>query len=165
MSAGAGAGRPPAGPGINHHASAVAIDGVGVLLRGPARSGKSALALSLLRRATSAGLSAALVADDQVLLQAVGGELIACVPAAIRGLIEVSGVGILREPCVDTALVRLVVDLLPGEAVPRLPESSETSVEGIAVRRIFLPEREAALGADIVLTVLLARPAAAARPG
>ena len=52
----------------NRHAGLVSIDGRGVLILGAARSGKSALALCLIRLARREGRQAALVADDQVLL-------------------------------------------------------------------------------------------------
>ena len=75
------------------HATAVAIDGRALLLRGPSGAGKSDLALRLI----DAG--ARLIADDQSVLRREGGRLLAAVPAAIAGLIEVRGVGILRvEP-------------------------------------------------------------------
>ena len=64
------------------HASAVALDGRGLLILGAAGSGKSALALELMAR------GARLVSDDQVALSVEGGRLIARAPAAIRGRIE-----------------------------------------------------------------------------
>lgn len=145
--------------GSLHHAGAAVVGGVGVLVRGPARSGKSALVVSLLRRAEGAGLEAVLLADDQVHLRTTADGLLAVVPATLRGLIEVSGAGILAVPFVEAAVIRLVVDLLPAAAVPRLPETETVAVEGVAVRRVFLPERQAAFGADVVLTLLRARPA------
>ena len=72
------------------HATAVAIDGRAVLLRGPSGSGKSDLALRLI----DAG--ARLVADDQSELSRRGDVLMVRAPATIAGLIEVRGLGILR---------------------------------------------------------------------
>ena len=57
------------------HATCVALDGAGVLLRGPSGSGKSDLALRLIDG------GARLVADDQVALSAEAGRLVARAPA------------------------------------------------------------------------------------
>jgi HPr Serine kinase C-terminal domain len=77
------------------HGTVVAIDGGGVLLRGPSGRGKSDLALRLI----DAG--ARLVADDQVLLQRSGMQVLARAPAVLAGLLEIRGVGIVadRRPC------------------------------------------------------------------
>lgn len=146
-------GAPPA----NVHATAIVIDGRGVLLRGPARSGKSALALSALRRAEGLAIPAALVADDQVFLEVRAGALVAVAPKSIFGLIEVSGAGILTEPAVETAELGLVVDLADPETIPRLPEEASVELLGVPLRRIRLPLREAAYGADVIVSIL--RPA------
>ncbi|KQT64352.1 hypothetical protein ASG54_02325 [Aureimonas sp. Leaf460] len=135
------------------HATAIRLGALGILIRGPARSGKSSLALAALRRAEAAGLAAALVADDQVFLESDGGSLVALAPAATRGLIEVSGVGILKEAFVERAAIGLVVDLLEPGAVERLPERATIPVEGVETARIQLERREASLGADILVSL------------
>ena len=144
----------PAKP-VNIHATAIAVAGTGILLRGPSRSGKSALALSTLRRADVLGLPAALVADDQVFLEAADGHVEAVAPPAIRGLIEVSGVGILAEPFLDRVRLKLVVDLAEPDEIDRLPEAATALIAGVALRRIALPARQAAYGADILHTLVL----------
>ena len=48
------------------HATAVIHGDSGVLILGPSGSGKSALALALIARASDAGLFGALVGDDRV---------------------------------------------------------------------------------------------------
>ena len=141
--------RPP-----NLHATVVAIAGRGILLRGPARSGKSALALSLLRRAELLGYAAALVADDQVFLEVEGSAVHAVAPEAIRGLIEISGVGIVSEPSIPRVRLELVVDLVEAEGLERMPEEATTDIAGIALRRILLPARQAAWGADVLHTLM-----------
>ena len=91
------------------HASCVARDGDGVLLIGPPGAGKSDLALRLLARGFT------LVADDRV--DVVDG--VAYPPAAIAGLLEVRGLGIVRLPFTQRARLRLVVQLgPPGERLP-----------------------------------------------
>ena len=63
------------------HATCIAVDGLGVLLRGPSGSGKSDLALRLIDG------GAMLIADDQVVLEAIGGVLFARPPDILAGKI------------------------------------------------------------------------------
>ena len=97
---------------------AVAVDqpGVAVLLRGVSGSGKSDLALRLM-----AGHGASLIADDRVALTTQSQQVICHAPAAIAGLLEVRGLGLLRvAPAPPTALA-LVIDLVARGEVERLP--------------------------------------------
>src|SRR6266851_2230729 len=96
------------------HATAVAIDGRGVLLRGASGAGKSDLALRLI----DAG--ARLIADDQSELHRRGDSIIVRAPATIAGLVEVRGIGIIRLDALAEAPVALIVDLVPPEALERL---------------------------------------------
>ncbi|MFQ5955604.1 MAG: HPr kinase/phosphorylase [Kiloniellales bacterium] len=103
------------------HGTCVALDGVGVLLRGPSGSGKSDLALRLIDR------GAALIADDQTRLEVGGGRLIASAPEPIGGRLEVRGLGLVPVASVATAPLGLVVDLVERQAVERLPDPAEVS--------------------------------------
>ncbi len=129
------------------HATAVAIDGRGVLLRGPSGSGKSDLGLRLI----DAG--ARLVADDQSELWRRRDTLLVCAPAAIRGLIEVRGIGILRLDALSDAPVALVVDLLAPEQIERLPTPCSETVHGVVVPRIAVAPFEASAAAKIRLAL------------
>ena len=79
-----------------------------MLLLGPPGAGKSDLLLRLLDRGFS------LVADDQVMIDG----LWASPPAALTGLIEVRGLGLLRHPCTAPAKLALAVALRHGERLP-----------------------------------------------
>lgn len=120
------------------HASAVAVTGRGVLIRGVAGSGKSALALSLIEDARE---DSRLVADDRVLLIADGKRLFAAPPPGLAGRLEIRGIGIVR--CLHVAPVELVlaIDLLPEEACARMPEEADrvTLLSGIGLPRVALP--------------------------
>lgn len=121
------------------HATAVAICGGGgggdgtaraVLLLGRSGSGKSDLALRLIDR------GAVLIADDQVELGVAGGRVVARPPAAIAGLIEVRGVGLVPMPYRDGVAVALLVDL---DGLPeRLPEPATRDLLGHAVPLVAL---------------------------
>lgn len=135
------------------HASAALVDGRGVLIRGRSGSGKSSLLLCLLYSEPNAML----VADDRVVLTAVDGRILASVPDAIAGRMEVRGVGIVCRPHVSPAAVDLVVDLVPLAECPRLPDTDEARalVDGIPLPRIFVAAG-AADGASRVRAALAA---------
>jgi HPr kinase/phosphorylase len=92
------------------HGSCAARDGAGVLLMGPSGSGKSDLMLRLLSRGFD------LVADDRV--DIVDG--VASAPAALAGMLEVRGLGLMNLPHKQSAALALVVALGPQRAA-RLP--------------------------------------------
>lgn len=116
------------------HASAVSLNGLGLLILGPSGCGKSALALAMMAR------GARLVADDRVLLARRGDGLVASCPAPLFGLIEARGVGILRADPAGPVPVALAVDL--GRAEPdRLPPFRNTVLAGVAVPLVLGPLR------------------------
>ncbi|MDZ5646885.1 HPr kinase/phosphatase C-terminal domain-containing protein [Nitrospirillum sp. BR 11828] len=119
---------------IRVHATCVSVGGAGVLLRGPSGSGKSDLALRLV----DAG--ALLVADDQVVLTAdpTRSLVTATAPERLAGLIEVRGLGILPAPTAPSAVIRLVVDLVERDAVPRLPTTDANRLAGVMVPHVAL---------------------------
>jgi HPr kinase/phosphorylase len=129
------------------HASAVLVGARAVLVRGPSAAGKSRLALELLEAARAGALLfARLVADDRVHLETTGGRLLARPAAALAGLIEVRGVGLLRVAHEPSASVGLVVDLAAADAA-RLPEPDKrkTDIDGIVLPRLAVAPGEAAL--------------------
>lgn len=129
------------------HATCVALDGAGVLLRGRPGSGKSDLALRLLHE------GALLVADDQTRLARDGDALMASCPPTIAGRIEVRGVGIMTVASIPLAPVRLVVDLVRPDAVERLPEPRACELLGITLPLLALAPFEASAPAKLRLVV------------
>lgn len=132
------------------HATSVEIDGRAVLLRGPSGCGKSDLALRLI----DAG--ATLVADDQTELRAEGGRLFAFAPAAIAGLIEARGLGILRLPHRDRVPVAVLFDLVADQKIERLPEQTAAAFLGLTVPHFHLCAFEASAVAKVRLAMLSA---------
>jgi len=135
------------------HASAVLVGARAILIRGPAGSGKSRLALNLIQAAASGRLVfARLVADDRVHVEAAHDRLIARPPAVLAGLLEVRGLGIQRLQYEPMALVSWVVDL-DVAAPPLLPDpaTAQAEVAGVPLRRLAV-----APGCDPVLLVLAA---------
>jgi HPr kinase/phosphorylase len=134
-------------PAEQIHASAVAIDGRGVLLRGPSGSGKSDLALRLI----DAG--AVLIADDRVDLVPGADGIRLSGPENLAGLLEVRGVGIVRMPFVTEVSLSLIVDLEEPENIERLPDSLYVEFAGHRVRRIGLDPLQASAPAKIRLAL------------
>ena len=129
------------------HATAVAIGGKAVLLRGPPGAGKSDLALRLI----DAG--AALIADDQAELRRSGNHIFVRAPALIAGLIEIRGLGILRLKIVEEAPLAMCADLLPSTEIERLPERRFEVVLGIAIPLIAVSAFEASAAAKLRFTL------------
>ena len=107
------------------HATTVARDGTAVLLLGASGAGKSDLALRLIDRGWR------LIADDRTVLAARDGVLWASAPAALAGLMEVRGVGIVAETAAGPAPVALGLDL--AASPERMPDPAMREFEGIAV--------------------------------
>lgn len=112
------------------HASCVSIGSKGVLLLGKSGSGKSDVALRLMAR------GAMLVADDQVILRAEEGALVASVDPHIRGLLEIHGVGLVRYPVATNIPVRLAVNLVPINEMEHIPTTQHFAALGISVPQI-----------------------------
>ncbi|WP_233587108.1 HPr kinase/phosphorylase [Pseudorhodobacter sp. E13] len=112
------------------HASCVAIAGQAVLIIGASGSGKSALALTLMAH------GATLIADDRTQLSQADGQVFARCPEAIQGKIEARGIGILRADRLETAPVRLVVDLDRAET-QRLPPKRQCDLFGVPIDLVF----------------------------
>jgi serine kinase of HPr protein (carbohydrate metabolism regulator) len=142
---------------IRVHGTCIALDGEGVLLRGPSGSGKSDLALRLI----DAG--AVLVADDQTELRRRGDAVIASAAAAIAGKLELRGVGILSCASLAEAPLRLVVDLVAPDAVERLPEPRSQSYLERGVPLLALAPFEASAPAKIRFALRQALRAGAGR--
>jgi HPr kinase/phosphorylase len=134
------------------HASAVLIGARAVLIRGPAGSGKSRLALALLNAARQGLLPfARLVADDRAHVEAGHhGRLLVRPAPTLAGLIEVRGLGIRRLPHEPLAVAGLVVDLGQPD-VERLPEPAQREAE---IEGITLPRLAVAVGSDPLPVVL-----------
>ena len=133
------------------HASAVLIGSRATLIRGPAGSGKSRLALALIEAAATGLIRfARLVADDRVEMAASHGRLLVSPPAPLAGLIEVRGLGVRRVAFEAVAVAGLVIDLaaVDGERIPA-PSAQITDIGGIP-----LPRLPVAKGADALAIVL-----------
>ena len=131
------------------HATCVSLYGAGLIIRGPSGAGKSDLALRLIDR------GARLVADDRVDLLVSDNGVIAHAPETLAGLLEVRGLGILRFPVLEATVVRLVVDLVDHENVPRLSDRRMTNLIGMDVPTVTLDPFEASAVTKVRLALEL----------
>jgi len=153
-----------AGEAATLHATCIALGGRAALLRGPPGAGKSDLALRCLSQVAmpvpltcqmSDGPGPVrLVSDDQVMVQRQGDRLLARAPAAIRGKIEVRGVGIVHVPTVEEATVACVFDLVCETAIERFPLDERREVLcGIAVPVLAVRPFEASAALKVLLAI------------
>jgi serine kinase of HPr protein (carbohydrate metabolism regulator) len=140
--------------GSNLHGTLVAIADKGVLITGASGSGKSTLALKLLAFCKVSGVPAQLVSDDQVLLSVDAGQLVGTVPETIAGLIEVWGVGPTPISHVRSAVIDLVVTLVPPDEAPRLNDDVNETLVGITIRKLELAGRNAEGGVLAIMAKL-----------
>lgn len=98
------------------HGTSVDVKGNGVLICGKPGTGKSSLALQLIDR------GAVLVADDQTLISLKEGKLTVQSPSALKGILEVRGVGLCPFPIQENSCLQLCVEICEKETLERLPE-------------------------------------------
>ena len=130
---------------VTVHATCIAIDGHGILLRGPSGSGKSDLAL----RAIDQG--AQLVADDRVDLTRQGDSMIGSAPSSLHGLIEIRGLGIIRMDAAAEARIALVADMADHGSIERLPGQRRCEIEGTTIPWMALDPFQASAPAKLRL--------------
>ena len=127
------------------HATCVRLGAAGVLLLGPSASGKSDLGLRLIDG------GATLVADDQVLVEAASGTLLARAPPNLPGKIEVRGIGLIHVPVAPRVLLALAVDLDPAALGERLPRPERWQCEGLAIPLVRMDAFAASAAAKVRL--------------
>jgi serine kinase of HPr protein (carbohydrate metabolism regulator) len=152
--------------GNSLHATGVVHRESGVLIRGPSGSGKSALALALMARASGAGAFGALIGDDRIFVRKANGRLVAWGAVNMAGVIERRMVGLIAVRHEPAAVVQLVVDLCErGHRWPRMPDDNDTLIIGeVRLPRVALDSSlsicDQALAVEERLAVLTAeRPA------
>jgi serine kinase of HPr protein (carbohydrate metabolism regulator) len=122
--------------GSSLHATAIIHGESGVLIFGPSGSGKSALALALMARASSAGAFSALIGDDRIYVRQAEGRLVASGAANMAGIIERRMAGLIAVRHEPAAIMRLAVELRErGGQWPRMPDDHV----GVTVGEVRLP--------------------------
>ncbi len=126
------------------HATAVIVGEYGVLIRGASGAGKSRVALALIAEAEGHGGFARLIGDDRIELAVANGRALVRPHAAIAGMIEERGVGLLALPHEPVGMLSGVIDIVETSAITaiesRYPEEAATFVEiaGVRLPRLVL---------------------------
>jgi serine kinase of HPr protein (carbohydrate metabolism regulator) len=131
------------------HASAVKLPAGGVLLLGPAGSGKSSLAIQLIDH-----YGGHLIADDRVCLSVSGTSLEAAPPAHLAGLLELRGLGIVTMAH-QIADINMAVELVARADVPRIAAANFFTHAAINVPLIRLHGHDAASATTIARALAL----------
>jgi serine kinase of HPr protein (carbohydrate metabolism regulator) len=140
------------------HATAIALeDGRGALILGPPGAGKSDLALRcILQGAWIDGrhCGAMLVADDQVIVERTGADVVARPPETIAGRMEVRGIGIVAMPHVPVSKIVLAVELVDAQRIERLPDPAPSwPLLGVEVPLIRVAPFEASAHLKVLLAL------------
>lgn len=138
------------------HGTALVIDGRGVLITGDAGTGKSSLALTLIRRARSAGFDAGLIADDRVILTVGHDQLCMACPAPLKGKVEVRGYGIVDTSAILAPPTRLAlqVSLVPEGEAERYQMDAACTLAGVSIATLRLPAGPAPTAIPAVFAAL-----------
>ncbi|MBR1915206.1 MAG: HPr kinase/phosphatase C-terminal domain-containing protein [Alphaproteobacteria bacterium] len=130
----------------NIHATTVDINGNGILIVGPAGSGKSDLALRLIENK-----NAVLVSDDRTDIKIENGELFASPPKVIEGLLEVRAIGLIKKPFKPDTIIKLVVQAASQKDIERMPKCRFFEYENVKVETILLNLLEASAPDKVVV--------------
>lgn len=132
---------------LNIHTTCISLKGKGVLIFGAPGSGKSDLALRLIRHE-----GAILVSDDRTDIEIEDNKVIAHTPPKIAGLLEVRGIGIQKMPYSNKAEIKLAIELVKDfKEVERLPEERFSEIGGIKIPCIKLYPFEVTAADKIVI--------------
>ena len=139
---------------MNIHASAIALGALGVLIEGPSGSGKTSLALAAIEKLQSQNHFAALVADDQCLIEIAHGRLIARCPPALTGQAEMRGLGVVKVNNLTSAVIDCVIRLAEPPKIERMPDQQLTVIAGIQLPVFELPARQIAVSVSIFTQIV-----------
>lgn len=137
-----------------HHACALEVTQIGILIQGSSGSGKTSLMMGLLERAKQENLDGFLIADDQVFLTLENTSLIAKAPETISGLIEIRGFGVVSHSHKQTGIIKLVVELVDDEEIDRMPEQEFWKFETQRLPLLKVPIRHESQSVRIVFAWL-----------
>jgi serine kinase of HPr protein (carbohydrate metabolism regulator) len=136
------------GPVSTIHASALVIDGIGILILGPSGAGKSALTLDLIDQCQLRSVAAALIGDDRIILEIQSDGPYALPAPNLAGRIEVRGSGIHKIGHVARSPLHLAVRLVNEREALRMPDLIPQEVApGIYLPLLLLPRGQAAIRA------------------
>ena len=131
-------------PSVTEHGVLMEIFGVGILLTGKSGVGKSETAMELIKRGHR------LIADDNVIVKQIAGELYGTAPDMIRYFMDLRGIGIINVKSMygsgsvlDEKQIQLIIQLenwQQGKEYDRIgDEMSSASYFGIKIPKLTIP--------------------------
>lgn len=114
------------------HSTAISLNGDGILIKGPSGSGKTDLALRLIE---SGGK---LISDDQVIIKRKAKRLFLSSPKELNGLMQLSGIGIVKADYVQNIPLELVVKLQPYKNLDPFPINKEEIIKDLSIPALNL---------------------------
>ena len=114
------------------HSTAISLNGDGILIKGPSGSGKTDLALRLIE---SGGK---LISDDQVIIKRKAKRLFLSSPKELNGLMQLSGIGIVKADYVQNIPLELVVKLQPYKNLDPFPIKKEEIIKDLSIPALSL---------------------------
>ena len=114
------------------HSTAISLNGDGILIKGPSGSGKTDLALRLIE---SGGK---LISDDQVIIKRKAKRLFLSSPKELNGLMQLSGIGIVKADYVQNIPLELVVKLQPYKNLDPFPINKEEIIRDLSIPALSL---------------------------
>ena len=114
------------------HSTAISLNGDGILIKGPSGSGKTDLALRLIE---SGGK---LISDDQVIIKKKAKRLFLSSPKKLNGLMQLSGIGIVKADYVQNIPLELVVKLQPYKNLDPFPINKEEIIKDLSIPALNL---------------------------
>lgn len=114
------------------HSTAISLNGDGILIKGPSGSGKTDLALRLIE---SGGK---LISDDQVIIKRKAKRLFLSSPKELNGLMQLSGIGIVKTDYVQNIPLELVVKLQPYKNLDPFPINKEEIIKDLSIPALSL---------------------------
>jgi serine kinase of HPr protein (carbohydrate metabolism regulator) len=124
----------------------------GLIVQGPSGSGKTRLCHLLVDGWQNQNRYARWVADDRFLLTQIGDQLIASSPSTIAGLAERRFRGIEQVDWQARAVVDLVIQLVDGGNLERLPVSNQhwQADSGVSLPLISVPGSSLELAIELI---------------
>ena len=133
----------------NIYATCVSLNSKGVLILGDSGSGKSDLALRLITT-----MSAKLVSDDRTDIFNDSGVIKACAPDSLKGLLEVRGIGIIKQEYQKETKVDVVIKLT-NDKIERMPLPQNYKIEGVKIPMYLIKPFESSAPSKIVTILSL----------
>ncbi|MBE6448761.1 MAG: hypothetical protein E7018_05645 [Alphaproteobacteria bacterium] len=136
----------------NIHASCLVVKNKGLLILGDSGSGKSDLCLRLIMEH-----GAKLVSDDRTDISIKKQNIYASAPKLLQGLLEVRGVGIIKQNFAKRAKIDAVIGLESSlDKIERMPKEDFFEIEGqrLPLYKIFAKEASAPAKVLAIISLL-----------